>query len=242
MILFGLNLSPGRIFELEVLLLSQSELFDDLHRIGENASLSSAMLPICRYAGAELFLVARYDLKNEDRLDFVVTANWPFDLVRRFAAALTRDQARMSEIERGVSTLQPVLMSVNDDIRLPADLSPEYCVIPFNVGAARLLLVLLFRHGVGCDHDRMRETALLTAYHATEIDDSDSRNDRSFDLTEREVECLNWISEGKTSDEIAMIIGISRNTVNNYITGILRKTATKTRSEVIAFAVRNSLI
>ena len=65
---------------------------------------------------------------------------------------------------------------------------------------------------------------------------------RDFELTERELECLFWIAEGKTSDEIAMILGISRNTINNYITSVMRKTATKTRSEAIAFAVRNNLV
>ncbi len=44
------------------------------------------------------------------------------------------------------------------------------------------------------------------------------------------------------SDEIATILGISRNTINNYITSVMRKTATKTRSEAIAYAVRNNLV
>ena len=69
-----------------------------------------------------------------------------------------------------------------------------------------------------------------------------ARHDREMDLTEREIECLYWIAEGKTSDEIAVILGISRNTINNYITSVMRKTATKTRSEAIAWAVRNSLV
>jgi len=66
--------------------------------------------------------------------------------------------------------------------------------------------------------------------------------DREFELTDREIECLFWIAEGKTSDEIAVILGISRNTINNYITSVMRKTATKTRSEAIAYAVRNNLV
>jgi DNA-binding CsgD family transcriptional regulator len=41
---------------------------------------------------------------------------------------------------------------------------------------------------------------------------------------------------------MAMILGISRNTINNYITSVMRKTATKTRSEAIAYAVRNNLV
>lgn len=69
-----------------------------------------------------------------------------------------------------------------------------------------------------------------------------SRADGSFELTDRELECLYWIAEGKTSDEIATIIGISKNTINNYITSVMRKTATRTRSEAIAYAVRNNLV
>ena len=43
-------------------------------------------------------------------------------------------------------------------------------------------------------------------------------------------------------EEIATIIGISKNTINNYITSVMRKTATRTRSEAIAYAVRNNLV
>lgn len=70
----------------------------------------------------------------------------------------------------------------------------------------------------------------------------DLKVERDIDLTERELECLYWIAEGKTSDEMATILGISRNTINNYITSVMRKTATKTRSEAIAYAVRNNLV
>ena len=38
------------------------------------------------------------------------------------------------------------------------------------------------------------------------------------------------------------IIGISKNTINNYITSVMRKTATRTRSEAIAYAVRHNLV
>ena len=83
---------------------------------------------------------------------------------------------------------------------------------------------------------------LLRMQHVAVVDDAILRQDRELELTEREIECLYWIAEGKTSDEIAVILGISRNTINNYITSVMRKTATKTRSEAIAWAVRNSLV
>ena len=83
---------------------------------------------------------------------------------------------------------------------------------------------------------------MLAGYFASSGVVAESRVERDIDLTERELECLFWIAEGKTSDEMATILGISRNTINNYITSVMRKTATKTRSEAIAYAVRNNLV
>jgi len=102
--------------------------------------------------------------------------------------------------------------------------------------------MLLFDDGLFLSHDRLRDSAVAISYYAAGFPGDCGRSDRSADLTEREVECLSWIGEGKTSDEIALIIGISRNTVNNYITSIMNKTGARTRSEAVAFGVRNQII
>ena len=83
---------------------------------------------------------------------------------------------------------------------------------------------------------------MLASYFASLLLHDEAKTGREMDLTDRELECLYWIAEGKTSDEIATIIGISKNTINNYITSVMRKTATKTRSEAIAYAVRHNLV
>jgi DNA-binding CsgD family transcriptional regulator len=112
----------------------------------------------------------------------------------------------------------------------------------FNIRRSRLALMFLFDDGFILSQERLRDVGLLTAYYTSLLQYSGTKSDRDFELTDRELECLFWIAEGKTSDEIAMILGISRNTINNYITSVMRKTATKTRSEAIAFAVRNNLV
>jgi DNA-binding CsgD family transcriptional regulator len=83
---------------------------------------------------------------------------------------------------------------------------------------------------------------VLASYFASLLFHDAMKTSREMDLTDRELECLYWIAEGKTSDEIATIIGISKNTINNYITSVMRKTATRTRSEAIAYAVRHNLV
>jgi DNA-binding CsgD family transcriptional regulator len=54
-------------------------------------------------------------------------------------------------------------------------------------------------------------------------------------LTAREIDSLKWTAEGKTAAEIAQIVGISRRTVESYISSAMRKLGASTRS---AAAVR----
>ena len=61
-------------------------------------------------------------------------------------------------------------------------------------------------------------------------------------LSDRERECLFWVSEGKTTDEVAMILGVSANTVNSYITHAIQKLAASNRAMAIATAIRSGII
>lgn len=61
-------------------------------------------------------------------------------------------------------------------------------------------------------------------------------------LTERELEVLTWVGEGKTSAEIASILGIARNTVRNQMQNTLIKLRVNTRSQAVAKAIKKGLI
>lgn len=223
-------------------MLARDELLTKLNNALDDGDLAGGMEAICAYVGAEHYLVARCDCSADASLSSIVTSDWPFDLVRSFAADLVREQGKMNEVDRCMVIHRPAFATCAVDIRLPSALSRRYCILPFNAGAVRLVLMLLFREGLVLSQERLQDAALMSAYHAGAFIGTEERTERALDLTEREIECLAWISEGKTSDEISTIIGISRNTVNNYITSIMRKTATRTRSEAIALAVRNNLI
>jgi len=200
------------------------------------------MQALCEYAGASYYLLARYDLSSETGLDTVVSSNWPFDLVRSVSNELFAVHGRTTELEKCLASFHPAFTVFSDDAILPEGISRQYCSMMFNVGRSRLCLMLLFREDIILSHELLREVGLLTGYFTGSSRDHEARNVREFELTERELECLYWIAEGKTSDEIGTILGISKNTINNYITSVMRKTATKNRSETIAFAVRNNLV
>jgi LuxR family transcriptional regulator, quorum-sensing system regulator BjaR1 len=60
----------------------------------------------------------------------------------------------------------------------------------------------------------------------------------SFDLTEREMECLRWASAGKSDWEIGQILLISAKTVNYHIENAKRKFGVATRVQAIVAALR----
>lgn len=62
------------------------------------------------------------------------------------------------------------------------------------------------------------------------------------DLNEREIECLKLTSAGKTSAEIADILGLSEHSVNHYLNRAAKKLGTVNRTQAVAKALRIGLI
>jgi DNA-binding CsgD family transcriptional regulator len=68
------------------------------------------------------------------------------------------------------------------------------------------------------------------------------QQDTSQCLNKRELECLNWVAAGKTSDEIAKIVSLSRHTVNHYLNFCCKKLDCFNRTQAVAKAIRMRLI
>lgn len=223
-------------------MLNRSRLLEEVNTAGKNGDVAVGLALIAGYAGAVNYLLARWDAYSEGGLEFAISADWPFDLVRLLGSTLVRAQLKITEVERCMSAMQPTFIDCPKSIAMPSGCSRQLCAIPFDVGQARLVMLLYFEEGMIFSENRLKDVAPICAYHLANFGENIFAINKRHQLTEREVECLSWIAEGKTSDEISLIIGISRNTVNNYITSIMKKTSTKTRSEAIAHAVRNNLI
>lgn len=219
-------------------------LVQQLGHCARDVSLSAGLKALTAYVSASHFLLVRHDSSPDgNHLDFVLASDWPFDMVRGMSAAVGGARSRKGELEASLGLLKPSFCHLDDRIAVPAGISREYCVVAFQVGRSRMSLMLLFPEYFILSQSKLRDVGVMAGYLASVCcAGAILRQDRESELTEREVECLYWISEGKTSDEIAVILGISRNTINNYITSVMRKTATKTRSEAIAWAVRNGLV
>jgi len=65
---------------------------------------------------------------------------------------------------------------------------------------------------------------------------------RHIDLNERESDCLTWTARGKSSAEIASILGLSKRTVDFHIDNACRKLGATTRTQAVVKAVAGKLI
>lgn len=61
-------------------------------------------------------------------------------------------------------------------------------------------------------------------------------------LTRREIEMLEWAAKGKTTDEIAKILGLTPRTVNTHFENSMRKLGTENRLHTVVSAMRLKLI
>ena len=61
-------------------------------------------------------------------------------------------------------------------------------------------------------------------------------------LSDREIETLTWAARGKTSSEIAQIVGLSKRTVDFHIESAIRKLGVATRIEAAVKAAAGGLI
>ncbi len=66
--------------------------------------------------------------------------------------------------------------------------------------------------------------------------------DTSVVLSEREIQCLNWTAAGKTSAEIAGILGLSEHTVNHYLNHVTKKLDAVNRTQAVVKAIKKGYI
>ncbi len=89
---------------------------------------------------------------------------------------------------------------------------------------------------------RMRHlNALACLFHTASGEIARPSNndcDRKVALSQREISCLRWVSEGKSSWEIGKILRISENTVNFHIKNAMRKLDATSRIQAVVTAIR----
>ena len=61
-------------------------------------------------------------------------------------------------------------------------------------------------------------------------------------LSARQLQCLQFIAEGKSSQEIAEVLGLSVRTVDHYVGAACQKLGARSRAQAVAAAFHMALI
>ena len=117
-------------------------------------------------------------------------------------------------------------------------------IYPLRVQAGRHRYFVLFssEHTDRIDQDALIGAQMRCCYALSQIPDMLRAAVAQDPLSDRERECLIWVSEGKTTDEVALILGVSGNTVNSYVTHTIQKLSASNRAMAIATAIRSGII
>ena len=67
---------------------------------------------------------------------------------------------------------------------------------------------------------------------------SDSKTQLSANLSDRELEIIAAIADGLTNEDIATRLDISKRTVDNHVSNILKKTSTDNRVALVRWALQ----
>jgi len=119
---------------------------------------------------------------------------------------------------------------------------------PKDVSPRRLIeAVRLVDQGSYVVEDRVLEkpevgTWLLDQFKQVDSEILDVDGSLLVALSPREMEILQFIARGKSNKEIAHELGISRQTVKNHMTSILRKLAVNDRTQAAIYALRRGWI
>lgn len=83
---------------------------------------------------------------------------------------------------------------------------------------------------------------LLEQFATVNVGSSDYPEEMFVPLSAREMEILQQIARGLSNKEIARALGISRQTVKNHMTSILRKLSVSDRTQAALYALRHGWI
>lgn len=208
---------------------------------------------IARY-GFQRFLIARLPLAEQQRFsESLVLSNWPADLVRQYDASGAFHASVL--VERLRNTKLPLaggaelLEAARKD---GGEMSVHQLAYPDMARHFALLLHTTYGepYVVMLSGDREEPVGAECAMLYLTLVQLFECLERTFDagsavrekLSGREIECLRWAAAGKSSDEIAIILGISAYTVSSYFKSATRKLDAVNRMQAIARAMRMKLI
>jgi len=209
-------------------------------------------MQICLGISAEHYMILDMTGGRDGAQLRILASNWVYDAIEMVGmdhlAGLARSRAATPL--GGVPAPLVVLGKTGRNSRICGD--PESELARFGHGE---IYALQLRAGArrGCaffsasSPGRIRQGLVSAAqfrstYLLSEMADPQVGRNPADPLSDRERECLFWVAEGKTTDEVALIVGVSTNTANRYIAQAIHKLAAANRAKAVATAIRRGIL
>lgn len=206
------------------------------------------------YGYSYFFIAGSGDRAVANLADSIIITSAPSDLIRRYdeAGLMERSpllraltgmgaplQCRLDEPFKDLTTEQQVTLDA-----FSAEFNLDCCFITpvyhRDYGPAAVCFLGKRKQMTFTDTANLAMIANLAHQKLRRV--SAQPNKADSPLTERERECLVWTSSGKTSVEIARILGLSEHTVNHYLNNAARKLDAVNRTQAVALAIRQGFI
>lgn len=219
-------------------------------KLASRGDLTAFLMQLAAEVGADAYMLVAILHDQEKTAARIIASNWIHDSIelagRRLIASLAEEPAAApgSRPHRLVTAEAPAQPGMTgEDAKLLHVL--DHCEIyslRLNVGRQRYFLLLSATDVDRIDPQALTRAQLTCCYALSQVPGLLSAAMAQAPLSERERECLNWVSEGKTTEEVALILGVSANTVNGYVTHAIQKLAASNRPMAIASAIRSGII
>jgi DNA-binding CsgD family transcriptional regulator len=220
-------------------------------RLATRGDLTTFLMDLTAEIGADAYMLVAILHDQDQNTARILASNWIHDAIELVGHRLIASLAQAPATALGS---RPRSVVVAEAPALPGLLTGEETklldvlghreIFPLRLQAGRHRYFLLFSAE---EPERIDQAALTGAqmrccYALSQIPGLLRAAVAQDPLSDRERECLIWVSEGKTTDEVALILGVSGNTVNSYITHTIQKLSASNRAMAIATAIRSGII
>ena len=226
-----------------------------LHQPIESLSLPTSRSELTRFLGtqclrirADHYLVAEIDAGRCEAELRIVASNWTFDTIEALGAAPLAETAAGPAATYLGSPPQICAVDCIAGIggsRLAALAEAghaEFACIRLRAGRTHYFVLYSAAGQAQLDAQRIPAATMSLTYALSALGDQLADSPPDYPISERERECLGWVAEGKTTMDIAMILGVSSNTINSYLAHVIQKLSARNRAMAIAVAIRSGII
>lgn len=221
------------------------------HSLADRASLTLFLSDLADSVGAEFYMLLTTVSRDRRMTGRVIASNWVFDAIELVGVDALGEMTRSNIAIFPGARIQTLNTAIAPEAGAPLNAETTallnrlghaelYC-LRLNVGRAQSCLLLSGPAG-NIDAETLGEAQMRCNYMLSGMPEELRASTLKNGLTGRERECLAWAAEGKTSEEIAVILGLHSGIANATIATAMEKLHARNRVEAIATAIRSGIL